>query len=151
MKSKHFFLGASIPFALSYWLLDSMVHYFGYGEIKFEFIPSDLNEMWMRCIIVILLVVFGIFADYHMNKIIKKDIEKHDVYISMLNATKHILNNFLQSMKLIQSVAEGSGNIDKKILNLYDQTIDSTIKQIKNLEDIKEPSKEAIEKRFLPK
>lgn len=105
----------------------------------------------MRCIIVILLVVFGIFADYHMNKIIKKDIEKHDVYISMLNATKHILNNFLQSMKLIQSVAEGSGNIDKKILNLYDQTIDSTIKQIKNLEDIKEPSKEAIEKRFLPK
>lgn len=151
MKSTHFFLKFSIPFAFSYWFFDSAVHYFIYSELEFEIIPSNLNELWMRLIIFLLLITFGIFADYHTNKIIKKDIEKNDVYLVMLSASQHILNNFLQSMFLFRDVAGNSKDIDQETLDLYDKTINNTIGQINNLKNIKTPSKETIEERFLPK
>lgn len=150
MKKKHFFLRLSIPFALSFWLFDSVIHYFGYGEFEFELIPSDFNELWMRCIILILLVAFGFFADYHTNKLSKKDVEKYDVYIAMLCATHHILNNFLNNMVLFRNEAEDSKDFDRDILKLYGQVIDDTITQIEKLENIQEPNKENIEERYKP-
>lgn len=151
MKNKYFFTKVAIPFALSYWLFDSLIHYLVYGEFEFELVPSDFNELWMRCIIVILLIIFGVFADYHTNKIIKKDLEKQDVYITMLAATKHILNNFLQGIKLFRDIAGKSKDIDEEILNLFDKTIDDTVKQINNFDEIKDPDKKTIEDNFLPK
>ena len=151
MKSKYFFLKLSIPFALLYWFADSAVHYFIYGEFEFEFIPSDFDELWMRCVIFILLVSFGAFADYYTNKILQKDKEKNEVYATMLHATQHILNNFLQSMLLFRHVAEKSKDIDPEILKLYDQTIDDAAAQVENLKDIQDPSKDSIEERFIPK
>ena len=56
--------------------------------------------------------------------------EKNEVYISMLNATYHILNNFLQSMMLFRNVAENSDDIGEDILKLYDKAIQNTITQI---------------------
>ena len=151
MKKKHFFLSFSIPFALSYWFFDSTVHFFWYDELEFEIMPSDFNELWMRCIIFILLISFGIFADYHTNKIIKKNAEKYDVYKAMLSAKHHILNNFLNNMISFRSEAEESKDFNRDILKLYDQVIDDTTAQVKNLENIEEPSKEIIEDRYKPK
>lgn len=151
MKNKHFFLKVAIIFALSFWLLDSLVHYFIYGELEFEIIPTDLNELWMRFIIVVLLITFGMFVDYHTNKIFLKSIEKYDVYKTMLNATHHILNNFLQKMMFFRDAANESADINKKIIETYDEVINDTLLQIKELEDIKNPSKETIENKFLPK
>ena len=151
IKNKHFFLKFSIPFVLSYWLFDSVIHYFVYGELEFEIIPSDGNELWMRCMILFLLILFGMFADFHIKKLNKKSNEKYDVYVSMLKATKHILNNFLQKMFIFQVEAEKSKDFDKKILTEYDQMIDATTNQIKNLEGILEPNKDIIEERYKPK
>ena len=150
MKKKNFFLKFSIPFALSYWVFDSSVHFFVYGEFEFEVIPSEFNELWMRGIIFVLLIAFGIFADYHTNKIAQKDSEKYDVYIAMLSATHHILNNFINNMILFRGEAENSKDFDRDILTLYDQVIDDTSEQIKNLENINEPDKEIIERKYKP-
>jgi hypothetical protein len=151
MKTKHFFLKCSIPIALSYWFFDSVVHYLGYGELEFEIIPSDINEFWMRSVIFILLVAFGVFADYHTNKIIKKDVEKYDVYMAMLGATRFILHHFLNNIISFRSEAENSKDFNRDILEIYDQVIDDTIAKIKNLEDIKEPSKKTIEDKYRQK
>ena len=151
MKTKFFFTKMAFPFALSFWLLDSLIHYFVYGEFEFEIIPSDFNELWMRCIIFILLMIFGLFADYHTNKIINKNIEKRDVYITMLAATKHILNNFLQGMRLFRDIADTSKEIDKDIIKLFDKSIDDAVKQINSFDEIEELNKESIENKFLPK
>jgi len=151
MKSRYFFLKVSMLVALSYWLLDSSIHYFVYGESEFEILPSDINELWMRFIIFILLIAFGIFADSHTNRIIDKDLQKYDVYIAMLGATQHILNNFLQSMFFFRDIAEKSDDIGQETIELYDQAIIDTTNQIKNLEDIQNPTKEAISERYLPK
>ena len=151
MKNKHFFLKVAIPFAFSYWMLDSLIHYFIYGELDFEFFPADIDELWMRLVIFVLLITFGIFADYHTNKISLKNIEKDEVYKTMLNATNHILNNFLQKMMIFRDAANKSKDIDKTIPETYDRVINDTVLQIKNLENIKTPNKETIENKFLPK
>jgi len=151
MKSKYFFLKISIPFAFSYWLFDSAIHYFLYGEFEFEIIPSDFNELWMRCIIFVLLIFFGIFADYHSNKLLKKEKETYEVYKSMVRANHHILNNFLNSMNLFRHEAEDSADFDKNILKSYDKVINDAIIQIKNLENIEKPNKEIIEERYKTK
>ena len=142
MKKKHFFLKFSISLALAYWFFDSAVHYLGYGELEFEIIPSDFNEFWMRAVIFILLLAFGAFADYHTNKIIKKDAEKHNVYMAMLGVTRHILSNFLNKIVLFRSETEDNKAFNIDILKIFDQVMDDTIAQIKNLEDIKRVQQE---------
>jgi len=77
MKKKHSFLKLAISFALLYWLIESLVHYFWYGELAFEVIPSDTNELWMRVSIFILLAVFSLFADYQSKKSIEKTITRN--------------------------------------------------------------------------
>lgn len=151
MKNRHFFLKLSILLAFSYWCFDSVMHYFVYGEFHFEIIPKDFDELWMRCIIFILLISFGLFADYHTKKLIEKNTEKHEVYRTMLNATHHILNNFLNKMTLFRVEAEKSKDFNKDMLKLYNQVINDTDIQIRSLENIQEPSKINIEKIYKPK
>ena len=151
MSSKHYFLKIAAPFALSYWFFDSAIHFFIYGEMEFELIPSDFNELWMRAAIFIMLVSFGFFADRHTNQIIEKDNEKFEVYESMLGATQHILNNFLQSIVLYNELAAKRNDMDEKTKALFERAILSTTDQIESLKDIEKPSKETIEERFLPK
>lgn len=150
MKNKHFFLIGSIPFALSYWFFDSAVHYFGYGEFEFEIIPSEFNELWMRVMIFVLLVSFGIFADYHTNKMAKINAEKYDVYKAMLNANNHILNNFLQKMYIFKLEADDSKDFDKELLNHYNIIIQETKTAINNLQGLDAPSKSKIEAKYKP-
>ena len=150
MSSKHYFLIIAIPIALFCWFFDSGVHFFMYEE-DFEFIPSDWNELWMRATIFILMVLFGLFADHHTNKITEKDNEKFEVYESMLGATQHILNNFLQSIVLYNELAAKRNDMDEKTKALFEQAILSTTGQIENLKNIEKPSKETIEEKFLPK
>ena len=142
---KYRFTVISISIAILFWFSDSLVHYFGYGEQAFEVLPSDLNELWMRCVIVILIVAFGVFADH------QTDLEKVDVYRAMLGATNHILRNHLQNMHLFREEAENCIDFDKDVLKQYDQMIDETVAQIRNLENIQEPSKTNIEDRYRPK
>ena len=144
MRNKHQFTVISISIALLFWFFDSVIHHFVYGEQGFEVFPSDLNELWMRCIIVVLIVAFGVFADR------RTELEKADVYQAILGATNHILRNHLQKMLLFRNEAENSKDFDKDVLKLYDQMIDETNAQIRNLGNIKEPNKANIEDRYLP-
>ena len=144
MIKKYQFTAISISIALFFWFFDSIVHHFVYGEQGFEVLPSDLNELWMRCVIVVLIVAFGVFADRRTGR------EKVAVYRAMLGATNHILRNHLQKMLLFRNEAENSKDFDKDVLKLYDQMIHETNAQIRNLDNIQEPNKANIEDRYLP-
>lgn len=145
MIMKYQFTAISISIAVLFWFSDSLVHYFGYSEQAFEIFPSDFNELWMRCVIVVLIVAFGVFADH------RTGLDKADVYRAMLGATNHILRNHLQNMNLFREAAENSKDFDKDVLKQYDEMIDETVAQIRNLENIQEPSKTNIEDRYRPK
>ena len=68
MKNRIFSIGG-ILISILFWILESSVHYLMFDEEKFEFIPSDVNELWMRLIIVFLIVSFSFFADFKSNRL----------------------------------------------------------------------------------
>ena len=145
MRKKYQFTAISSSIAILFWFSDSLIHYFGYGEQAFEVYPSDLNELWMRCVIVVLVVAFGVFVDY------RTGLDNVAVYQAMLGATNHILRNHLQKMIVFREEAENSNDFNKDVLKLYDQMIDETLARIRNLENIQEPNKTNIEERYRPK
>ena len=108
-------------------------------------VDSPLNELWMRCVIVVLIVAFGVFADRRTGH------EKIAVYRAMLDATNHILRNHIQTMILFRAEAENCMDFDKDILKQYDQIIDETVARIRNLDNIQEPNKANIGDRYRPK
>lgn len=50
----------SIILALAFWLVDSCIHYFLYREPTFQIIAQDVNELWMRSLICLLIVISGV-------------------------------------------------------------------------------------------
>lgn len=145
MRKKYQFTAITILIAILFWFSDSLIHYFVYGEQAFEVYPSDLNELWMRLVIVVLIVAFGVFVDY------RTGLDNVAVYQAMLSAANHILRNYLQKMIVFREEAENSKDFNNDVLKLYDQMIDETLAQIRNLENIQEPNKTNIEDRYLPK
>ncbi len=141
MRIKKPFTLISIAFAIFFWFLESIIHYFGYGEPAFEIIPADIDEIWMRFIIVILVVTVGILAD-RQNKA-----DRQTVHRATLQDTYHILNNFLQMMLRIRDEAKDSEDVDDEVLARYDQIIEETTARIRDLDNISDLDRSAIEDR----
>ncbi len=61
-------LGAGI--AVVYWIGETAmdVFVFNLGSLPDRLIPGDLNEMWMRLVIVVSVVVFGVYAQTLLEK-----------------------------------------------------------------------------------
>ena len=122
MKYKSFTI-AGIVLAAIFWLFESLVHYLIFEESQFEFIPGELNELWMRIVIVMLILIFGIFADFIIGRIVHKQLEVAHTYSSMINASRHILNNLLNQMQLFKLEALKTKDFDRDIIKLYDNSI----------------------------
>ena len=55
----------AVYLAIAFWISDSIIHFSGYGESRFEFIPTDFNELWMRTLICVLIVGYGALSGRH--------------------------------------------------------------------------------------
>ena len=137
MKKMMFTLISS-SIATLFWLFDSLTHYFIYGETKLEIIPEDFNELWMRSLIIILLISFGIFADLFSKKLLEKEkqLEALKIYNSMTFATHHILNNLLNQMQLFRLEAKDSKDFNQDIIKQYDNAIKEASDLLKKLSDV---------------
>ncbi|MCK4839361.1 MAG: hypothetical protein KAS94_11215 [Desulfobulbaceae bacterium] len=137
-----------IILAVFFWFADSSIHYIFYGEEQFEFIPSDFNELWMRLVIIILVILFGFFTDYHSQKMISKEkqIEALHIYKSTLFASHHILNNLLNQMQLFKFEALRSDDFGKDILDLYDVATDEALSLIEKLSTVQKITGDNIKK-----
>ena len=129
--------------ALIFWFFDSTVHYFIYKEQQYELIPEDFNELWMRSVIVLLIMLFGLFADYFTNKIMfkQKQLEVANVYSLMINASLNVLNNLINQMRIFEMEALKSKDFDRDVINLYDNAIKEAtylIDALSKVEDITE-------------
>ena len=145
MKNRMFTIIAFI-IAFLIWFLDSTIHYFVYGEPQFEFFPDDVDEFWMRSVIVILIILFGIFADsFSRNMLVKQQqTEAARIYRSMLSATHHILNNMLHQMGLFKMEALNSKDFDQDIIKLYDQVINEASDLVDRLSRVENITEENI-------
>ena len=150
---KNIFTILGLFIGLAFWLIDSVIHYFIYNELEFEFIPQDGNELWMRMVIVLLLFVFGIFADSYSQKLAieEKQSEALGIYNSMLGATHHILNNLLNQTQLIKVEALKSKDFNKDVIKSYDVAFDSALDLIKRLSSIEDVSINNIDMSVYPR
>jgi membrane-associated HD superfamily phosphohydrolase len=145
MKKKMFTIAAFLT-ALVFWFFDSFIHHFLYKEPEFHIIPDDFNELWMRAVIVILIMLFGIFSDYFINRIMfkEKQLEVVYVYSAMIYASHHILNNLLNQMRLFKMEAQRSKDFDRDVIALYDNAIKEASDLMDTLTKVKDASEESI-------
>ena len=63
-----------IIIAILFWLYESLLHLYligrlGSGELVSQIFPPDLNELWMRLLIVFLIVFFSFYVQSAVNKL----------------------------------------------------------------------------------
>ena len=152
MKKKMFTIAASL-IAFIFWFFDSLVHHFLYGENNFEFVPSDFNELWMRTVIVILIMLFGIFADHFTNNIVmrEKQLEVARICNGMIHASLHILVNLLNQMQIFKLEALKSKDFDQEIIKYYDTAIDEASNLVETLSRLQEVTERTIGTPLEPK
>ena len=135
-----------------FWIMDSLIHYLIYGENEFQVFPPDINELWMRGIIFILIILFGLFADYHSNKILRKEkeLEALHIYNSTLFATHHILNNLLNQMLLFVMEAKKCSNFNREVIEEVEIAIGEASGLINKLSNVQVISEENIKVAIKP-
>ncbi|MDH5184343.1 MAG: hypothetical protein OEX12_10680 [Gammaproteobacteria bacterium] len=148
---KNLYVIVSIIIAFSYWCIEAIVHFYIFNEKVFEIIPDDVNELWMRSIITLLLISFGLFADHHTRKLREKEGDKLKLFLVTVGASNHILNNYLQQMLLFKLEAMKCEGFSSEILELFDQIMDDTTAEIRKLESLTELNEGAIRKAVYPK
>jgi len=150
MKNYIFSISGTI-IALIYWCMESMVHFYIFNEDSFEFIPHEVNELWMRSIITLLLLIFGLFADHHTRKLNEKEEDKLRLFQTTVSASNHILNNYLQQMLIVKLEAMKCEDFSAEVLQLFDQTMEETTAEIRKLESLTEFTTSSVEQAIYPK
>ena len=135
MKDKIFTI-AAFEMALFFWIIESVIHYFVFEETHFELIPSEMNELWMRIVIVFLIMLLGVFADAFIRRIIHKQMEVARVYNSLLQASSHTLENLLKQMHLFKVEAEASKDFNPDVIKYYDSSIQQASDLIVKLSNV---------------
>lgn len=134
--------------AILFWLADSGLHFYVYGEEVLEFIPSNGNELWMRSAIVGMIVLSGIFGDFHVRKMMEKQkkIEALNIYESTCFAADQILKNLLEQLELVKTEALRTPDFDREVIEFYDAAVRDASTLLENLSNVKEISGENIKK-----
>ena len=140
-----------IALALLYWFAESVIHRFVYAEEFFEVIPSDINELLMRLLILVLIVMFGVFADNRARKIKDSEREKQAVFIATVRSTQHILNNLLNQLQLVFFDLEKEHCLESETRSLLEKSIRDGKEQVERLSSVSEISSESIEESIRPR
>lgn len=151
MLERHKFTVLGIALALLYWFTESVIHRFVYAEEFFEVVPSDVNEFWMRLLIIVLIVSFGVFADNRARKIRETQQEKHAVFIATVRSTQHILNNLMNQMQLAFFDLEKEHCLESETRKLLEKSIREGKEQVERLSTVSDISSESIEESVKPR
>jgi hypothetical protein len=139
-----------IGLALLYWVAESLIHRFVYAEASFEIVPSEPNEFWMRLLIIVLIIGFGLFADNRANKIRKTEREKREVYVATVRSTQHILNNLMNQLQLAFLDLEKEHCLESETRRLLERSIREGKEQVERLSSVSEITSESIEDSVRP-
>lgn len=151
MLERHKFTFLGIALATLYWFVESIIHRFIYAEEFFEIVPSDVNELLMRVLIIVLIVGFGVFADNRARKVRETEQEKHAVFVATVRSTQHILNNLLNQLQLAFFDLEKEHCLESETRKLLEKSIREGKEQVERLSAVSDISSEAIERSVKPR
>jgi hypothetical protein len=140
-----------IALALFYWFAESVIHRYVYADEFFEIVPSDVNEFWMRVLIILLIFGFGIFADNRAWRIRKTEREKYEVYLATVQSTQHILNNLLNQLQLMFFELDENRELAGDTRKLLKKSMKEGKAQVERLSSVTEISSESIQDSVKPK
>ena len=93
----------------------------------------ELNEI----VIPVLIFFVFLYLDTHRrSKRIQVENAKRNIYKAMLSSSHHILNNFIYQMGIFKITAEDTPGFDSKILDVYDDIVNSTSHKINSLSNL---------------
>jgi hypothetical protein len=151
MMERYKFTLLGIGLAFLYWFAESGIHRLVYAEESFEVLPSDVNEIWMRLLIIVLIVCFGLFADNRARKIKASEQEKHAVFVATVRSTQHILNNLLNQLQLVFFDLEKEHCLESETKGFLEKSIREGKEQVERLSSVSEISSESIEDSVKPR
>jgi hypothetical protein len=135
---------------LIFWLADSFIHRFIYKEETFELVPADVDELWMRILIIVLLIIIGLVGDSRANRIAAIEREKREIFLATVSSTQHVLNNLLNQMQLVFLEAGKTHKLSDETRKLLEQSIKEGKEQIDNLTSVTKMNGETIRKSVQP-
>ncbi len=141
----------AIIVAALYWVAESSVHRFVFAEETFELLPSNINELGMRIIIVVLLVSFGIFGDAWSRRLVTKEDEKRQIFIATVGSTQHILNNLLNQIHVVFLQMDDEYRVDAKTRDMLKRSLEDAQAQVERLSAVTKLDEEAIRESVAPK
>ncbi len=141
----------AIIVAALYWVAESAVHRFVFAEEAFELLPSNINELGMRIIIIVLLVSFGIFGDAWSRRLVTKEDEKRQIFIATVGSTQHILNNLLNQIHVVFLKMDDEYRVDAKTRHMLKRSLRDAQAQVVRLSAVTELDEEAIRESVAPK
>jgi hypothetical protein len=150
MNKVNFTLKATLLSAL-FWLIESLIHILFFSEGNFEIIPTEDNELWMRVMIVILVISFGIYADFQTKMLLKKEEEKRLIFKATIYSSQHIINNLLNQMQYFRMKADENNAFSSETIKLYDQSLQEGQELMKLLSNVDDLTEENIRMSVSPK
>ncbi len=124
------FATLAVLLSLVFWMTDSIIHRFFYSEEAYELIPSDFNELWMRAVIVVLIVSFGLIADDLTTKIDVARRDKHKILGITVRYAEYELNNLAYLLELAFPESDKTHDLDHECRKNLEQSIKENKDQI---------------------
>jgi hypothetical protein len=93
LLSEKYLLILGVSFGISFWFLESFIHsvFFRHGSFIEELLPlSDIHEIWMRTIICVLFIIFGIYTQAVVNKSKALEKERENIIKELQNSLEEI-------------------------------------------------------------
>ena len=84
-------------------------------------------------------------------QILKLQQQKIDTLNLIINAVHHIVNDFLIHFQFIKRDVKENGSIRKEAMEILESSIQEVVEQLKILEELKDPDKEASYEEIYPK
>lgn len=108
----------------------------------------EIDEFIIPVFIIIIFVTVDLFNKNKTNSVKK---EKLEIYKAMMSSSHHIINNFLNQIQLLKLTAEDLPEFDPEVLQLYEQTVNDTKKQLSDLSSIQNIDAKTIIESVSPK
>jgi len=139
-----------VIFSLIFWLSDSLIHRFIYKEETFELVPTDVNELWMRTLIIVLLIIIGLVGDSRAKRIDDTERAKREIFLATVSSTQHVLNNLLNQMQLVFLDASKTHKLSDETRKLLEQSIKESKEQVDKLSSVTKLDAKTIKKSVQP-
>lgn len=107
--------------SVTFWLLESYIHEEFEQVGRFELLPEDLNELWMRSLIVILIIAMSIYAHISQTRQVKIEREKSQLKEQLLDEQYSKMELILDTRKQTQAALQ---NFNNSVLSIKEKIDD---------------------------